>query len=87
MTDPAFAIKNEVHRLIEVQIETLRKASSLTPSELDEYHLRSVQLANLCKQLDSMARKQVACGIHGRPERALILRGPSRRSRQSSGSF
>jgi hypothetical protein len=41
MTDPAFAIKNEVQRLVEVQIDTPGKQSSLTLSELDEYHLRS----------------------------------------------
>jgi hypothetical protein len=30
MTDPAFAIKNEVQQLIDVQIDTLRKPLSLT---------------------------------------------------------
>jgi hypothetical protein len=30
MTDPAFPIKNEVQWLVDVQIDTLRKPSSLT---------------------------------------------------------
>jgi hypothetical protein len=30
MTDPAFAIKNTVQQLVDVQIDTLRKPSSLT---------------------------------------------------------
>ena len=34
MTDPAFPIKNEVQRLVDVQIDTLRKPSSLTSFEL-----------------------------------------------------
>jgi hypothetical protein len=38
MTDPAFAIKNEVQQLVDVQIDTLRKPSSLTSFELNEYH-------------------------------------------------
>jgi hypothetical protein len=38
MTDPAFAIKTEVSQLVDTQIDTLRKPSSLTASELDEYH-------------------------------------------------
>jgi hypothetical protein len=34
MTDPAFAIKNEVQQLVDVQIDTLRKPALLTSSEL-----------------------------------------------------
>jgi hypothetical protein len=34
MTDPAFAIKREVHRLVNLQIETLRQRSCLTTSDL-----------------------------------------------------
>lgn len=58
MTNPAFAIKREVLQLVDVQIDTLRKLSSLTPSELDEYHSRSEQITRLYKQLDLMARKR-----------------------------
>ena len=58
MTDPAFAIKNEVLQLVEIQIETLRKPSSLTSSDLDEYHSRSKKIALLYKHLDFIARKR-----------------------------
>ncbi len=58
MTDPAFAIKNEVLLLVDVQIDTLRKPSSLTPSELDEYHSRSERITRLYEQLDLIARKR-----------------------------
>ena len=36
-TDPAFPIKNEVQRLVYVQIDTLCKPSLITSLELDEY--------------------------------------------------
>jgi hypothetical protein len=58
MTDPAFAIKNEVQRLVEVQIDTLRKQSSLTSSELDQYHSRSGRIADLYQKLDAMTRRR-----------------------------
>jgi len=58
MTDPAFPIKNEVQRLVEVQIDTLRKPSSLTSSELSEYHSRSERIVTLYEQLDLIARKR-----------------------------
>jgi hypothetical protein len=45
MTEPAFAIKNHVQQLVDVQIDTLRKPSSLTSSELDEYGSRSERIA------------------------------------------
>ena len=58
MTDPAFPIKNEVQRLVEVQIDTLRKPSSLTSSELSEYHSQSERIVTLYEQLDLIARKR-----------------------------
>jgi len=58
MTDPAFPIKNEVQRLVEVQIDTLRKPSSLTSSELDVYFSRAKRIATLYEQLDLIARKR-----------------------------
>jgi hypothetical protein len=45
MTDPAFA--NQVQQLVDVQIDTLRKPSSLTSSELHEYRSRSERIAAL----------------------------------------
>jgi hypothetical protein len=38
MTDSSFPIKNEVQQLVDVQIDRLRKPSSLTSFELNEYH-------------------------------------------------
>ena len=58
MTDPAFAIKNTVQQLVDVQIDTLRKPSSLTSSELDEYRSRSERIFVLYGQLDLMVRKR-----------------------------
>ncbi len=57
MTDPALAIKNQAQQLVDVQIDTLRKSSSLTLSELDEYHSRSERIAALYEQLDLIARR------------------------------
>ena len=58
MTDPAFAIKNEVQQLVDVQIDTLRKSGLLTSSELDEYRSRSESIAMLYRKLDLIARKR-----------------------------
>jgi len=58
MTDPAFPMKNEVQRLVDVQIDTLRKPSSITSSELDEYRSRSERISALYEQLDLIVRKR-----------------------------
>jgi len=56
MTDPATAIKRELHELVEVQIQTLRQESPLTPSDLLDYHVRSEQITKLYEHLDEIAR-------------------------------
>jgi hypothetical protein len=66
MTDPAFPVKNEVQRLVDVQIDALRKPSSLISSELDEYRSRSQRIATLYKQLDLIVRKR----FYSRPQTA-----------------
>jgi len=66
MTDPAFAIKNQVQQLVDVQIDTLRKPSSLTSSELDEYRSRSERISALYEQLDLIVRK----GLNARSQTA-----------------
>ena len=58
MTDPAFGIKNQVQQLIDCQIDTLRKPSTLTSSELDEYRSRSERISALYEQLDRIVRKR-----------------------------
>jgi hypothetical protein len=58
MSDSAFPIKNRVQQLIDIQIDTLRKPSSLTSSELDEYHSRSERITTLYQNLDLIARKR-----------------------------
>lgn len=58
MTDPAFAIKNEVQCLIEIQIDTLRKQSSLSSLKLDEYHSRSEKIAALYRELNAIPRER-----------------------------
>lgn len=58
MTDPAFAIKHAVQQLVDAQIDTLRKPSSLTSSELDDYRSRSERISALYEQLDLIVRKR-----------------------------
>jgi len=58
MTDPAFAIKNEVQQLVDVQTDTSRKPSSLTSSDLDQYRSRSERITMLYGKLDPIARKR-----------------------------
>jgi hypothetical protein len=52
VTDPATAIQQEVHQLISAQIETLRRPSFLTDSELLEYRTRAERIENLFSVLD-----------------------------------
>ncbi len=56
MTDPASAIKREVHQLVDLQIETLRQPSCLTTSDLLDYLGRSQKIAALYQELDQIRR-------------------------------
>ena len=56
MTDPASAIKREVHQLIDLQIQTLRQPSCLTTSDLLDYRVRSKKLTVLYQELDQIHR-------------------------------
>jgi len=56
MTDPASAIKREVHQLVDLQIQTLRQPSSLTTSDLLDYRVRSKKLTVLYQELDQIRR-------------------------------
>ena len=56
MTDPASAIKREVHQLVDLQIETLRQLSRLTTSDLLDYRVRSKKLTMLYHELDQLRR-------------------------------
>ena len=64
MTDPASAIKHEVHQLVDRQIETLRQPSGLTTSDLSDYRERSEKITTLYRDLDQMRRPDI-----GRPWR------------------
>ncbi len=56
MTDPASAIKREVHQLVDLQIQTLRQPSCLTTSDLLDYRVRSKKLTVLYQALDQIRR-------------------------------
>lgn len=56
MTDPASAIKREVHQLVDRQIEALRQPSALTSSDLLDYRARSEKLTMLYQELDRVRR-------------------------------
>jgi len=56
MTDPASAIKREVHQLVDLQIETLRQPSSLNASDLLDYRVRSKKLTALYQELDQIRK-------------------------------
>jgi hypothetical protein len=56
MTDPASAIKREVHQLVNLQIETLRQPSCLTTSDLSDYRVRSEKITTLSRELYQMRR-------------------------------
>ena len=52
--------------MVDVQIDTLRKPSSLTSSELDQYRSRFERILALYEQLDLVARKR----FYSRPQTA-----------------
>jgi len=52
MTTPATAIRDEVRKLIQAQIETFSRSSRLTPSELSEHHYRAERIRQLGHELD-----------------------------------
>jgi hypothetical protein len=62
-TDPASAIKLEVHQLIDSQIETSRRESSLSPSELVAYNARSKRIQTLYRELDRLGRARFELGV------------------------
>jgi hypothetical protein len=59
VTDPASAITREVQQLIQQQIDILRLESTLTPSQLWEYHSRSQRITALYKELDQIRRDRI----------------------------
>lgn len=52
LTDPASALKHEVHQLVDLQIQTLKQPSALTSSQLHDYKLRSEKIRLLYRELD-----------------------------------
>ena len=59
VTDPASAITHEVQQLIQQQIDILRLESTLTSSQLWEYHSRSQRITVLYKELDQIRRDRI----------------------------
>ena len=59
ITDPASAIKREVHQLIDVQIETLRQKAPLNSSQLLDYKARSEKIRALYGELDRIGRAKI----------------------------
>jgi len=59
VTDPASGIRNEVQQLIQLQIDILRLESSLTSSQLWEYHSRSQRITALYRELDGISRDRI----------------------------
>jgi hypothetical protein len=62
-TDTDSGIRHEVQQLIQLQIDTLRLESSLTSSQLWEYHSRSQRITALYRELDQIRRDRIKCGL------------------------
>lgn len=60
MTDPATAIKHEVFRLIDQQIEILRRGGRLSDRDLDDYRTRSGEITRLYGELDRIVRSRIS---------------------------
>lgn len=59
MTTPAAAIRDEVWKLIQEQIETFGQSSRLTSCELSECHDRAEKIRQLGQELDRMGAMAV----------------------------
>jgi len=59
MTDPAFPIKRQVGDLVEIEIDVFGKRTSLSSSELDDYHARLEKISALYQELDIIKRNRV----------------------------
>lgn len=62
ITDSISSIKTEVLQLIDLQIETLKRDSSLDSSQLNEYQARSERIRKLYEALDRLALASVLSG-------------------------
>ena len=84
MTDLAFAIKHEVHQLVDRQIEALRQPSGLTASDLSNYRERSQKIRRYtaswtgCEEPTSRGH----CAEHLESSPCAVLRGSSGRLRR-----
>jgi hypothetical protein len=59
MTIPAHAIENEMHQLIQFQIETFRQLAPLNSSELREHRRRAEIIRSLGDELDRIGTLRV----------------------------
>lgn len=55
-TDLASGIQHELDQLIDLQITTLGQESSLTSTQLLDYHLRTERIKALYRELDRIKR-------------------------------
>jgi len=59
MTIPASAIEDQIHQLIQFQIEIFRQRVPLNSFQLQEHHRRSEKIRMLGKELDQIGTKRV----------------------------
>ena len=59
MTTPASTIRDEVHTLIDVQIETFGQPAPLTPCQIREFHCRFEKITTLYRELDRIGTRNV----------------------------
>ncbi len=59
MTIPASAIEEEIHQLIQFQIETFRQPVPLNSFQLQEHHCRSEMIRNLSQDLNRIGTRRV----------------------------
>jgi hypothetical protein len=59
MTTPVHAIKDEIHQLIQFQIEAFTQPTSLNSFQLQEHHRRSEKIRTLGRELDQICTKRV----------------------------
>ena len=75
VTNPVSGIRHEAQQLNYLQIDTLRLESSLTSSELCEYHSRSRGFTALHKELDQIRQRPYQVRIENTFLNTLDLEG------------
>ena len=59
MTTPASILREELRKLVQIQIDTFRRDEHLTPEEIEECRARAEDIRHLSRELDQISNRVV----------------------------